>query len=181
VCLTNADSQARLETAIAEFLYRVICWTPRWFNKPKFHFILHLPAHIQRFGPAVLFATETFESYNAIIRGKSVHSNHLAPSRDIALAFAHYSRARHLLSGGRHFVRESEQSRKYLQTFSSVHTNVGNATSNYAGTAGIWRQVSSTAPHLQILLNQHSSVSSYVGPSVSPDPRYGKSIYAFLK
>jgi hypothetical protein len=34
---------------------------------------------------------------------------------------------------------------------------------------------------MQILLNQHSSLSSYVGPSVSPDLCYGKSIYAFLK
>ncbi|KAH9003025.1 hypothetical protein EDB86DRAFT_3063037 [Lactarius hatsudake] len=82
---------ARLEDAITEFLFRVICWTPCWFNKPKFHFILHLPSHIRRFGPAVLFATETFESYNAIIQSKSVHSNRRAPSWDIAIAFAHYS------------------------------------------------------------------------------------------
>ncbi|KAF8260388.1 hypothetical protein EI94DRAFT_1773711 [Lactarius quietus] len=68
-----------------------------------FHFILHLLAHIRCFGPAVLFATETFESYNAIIWGKSVHSNRLAPSRNIAIAFAHYSRVRHLLSSGCHF------------------------------------------------------------------------------
>ncbi|KII83172.1 hypothetical protein PLICRDRAFT_66300, partial [Plicaturopsis crispa FD-325 SS-3] len=32
--------------------------TPRWFNKPKFHILLHLPDHIRRFGPAILFATE---------------------------------------------------------------------------------------------------------------------------
>ncbi|KAH9080259.1 hypothetical protein EDB83DRAFT_2503408 [Lactarius deliciosus] len=93
---------ARLEDAITEFLFRIICWTPCWFNKPKFHFILHLPSHIRRFGPAVLFATETFESYNAIIRSKSVHSNHRAPSRDIAIAFVHYSRVWHLLSSGPH-------------------------------------------------------------------------------
>ncbi|KAH9012314.1 hypothetical protein EDB85DRAFT_2076769 [Lactarius pseudohatsudake] len=37
-CLTN--------DAITEFLFHVICWTPHWFNKPKFHFILHLPSHI---------------------------------------------------------------------------------------------------------------------------------------
>lgn len=154
-------------------MYRVICWTPRWFNKPKFHFILHLPANIRRFGPAVLFATETFESYNAIIRGKSVHSNHLAPSRDIALAFAHYSRVRHLLSGGRHFFRDSEQSRKYLRVFSSSLANPGNASSDYAGNAGIWRQISSSGPHMYMLLNQHLYASSYVGPSVSLNPRFG--------
>jgi hypothetical protein len=170
---TNANFQARLETAISDFLYRVICWTPRWFNKPKFHFIIHIPAHIQRFGPAVLFATETFESYNAIIRGKSVHSNHLAPSRDIALSFAHYSRVRHLLSGGRHLFRDSEQSRKYLHTFGPSLSNPGNASSDYAGKAGIWRQLSSTGPHMHALLSQHASASGYVGPSIGLSSRFG--------
>lgn len=56
--------------------------------------------HIRRFGPAILFATEAFESFNAIIRAKSVHSNRHAPSRDIARSFAQGNRIRHLLSGG---------------------------------------------------------------------------------
>ena len=49
---------------------------------------------------------EAFESFNAIICAKSVHSNHHAPSRDIALAFAQSNRVRHLLSGG-HFDIQS--------------------------------------------------------------------------
>ncbi|ETW83356.1 hypothetical protein HETIRDRAFT_119480 [Heterobasidion irregulare TC 32-1] len=36
------------------------------------------------FGPPMLFATEGFESFNAIIRAHSIHSNCYAPSRDIA-------------------------------------------------------------------------------------------------
>ncbi|KAF8694557.1 hypothetical protein RHS03_08166, partial [Rhizoctonia solani] len=32
--------------------------------KPKFHFLVHLPAYIRRFGPALLFSTERFESFN---------------------------------------------------------------------------------------------------------------------
>jgi len=60
---------------------------------------LHLIDHIRRFGPAALFATEAFESFNAVIRAKSIHSNHCAPSRDIAHSFAHGSRIRHILSG----------------------------------------------------------------------------------
>lgn len=48
----------------------------------------------------MLFATEGFESFNAIIRSFSVHSNHQAPSRDIAAGMAHHSRIRHLLSSG---------------------------------------------------------------------------------
>jgi hypothetical protein len=48
----------------------------------------------------MLFATEAFESFNAVIHAKSVHSNRQAPSRDIALEFAQGNRIRHLLSGG---------------------------------------------------------------------------------
>ncbi|KAJ3509457.1 hypothetical protein NLJ89_g5213 [Agrocybe chaxingu] len=89
-----------LEMEIDAFLLRTARWTTQWFNKPKFHLLLHLPDHIRRFGPAILFATEAFESFNAVIRAKSVHSNRQAPSRDIAQAFAQGNRVRHLFSGG---------------------------------------------------------------------------------
>ena len=62
--------------------------------------------HIRRFGPAILFATEGFESFNAVIRAQSVHSNHHAPSRDIGRGFASINRVRHLLSGGQFMLRE---------------------------------------------------------------------------
>ncbi|KAL1698388.1 hypothetical protein EV121DRAFT_218261 [Schizophyllum commune] len=96
---------AKLRAAIDNFLDDVCALTPQWFNKPKFHILLHLPDHVRRFGPAMLFATEGFESYNAIIRSASVHSNRHAPSRDIALQMARASRVRHLLSGGYFFVK----------------------------------------------------------------------------
>ncbi|KAH6876645.1 hypothetical protein BKA70DRAFT_1128177 [Coprinopsis sp. MPI-PUGE-AT-0042] len=89
-----------LEREIEQFLLRTARVTNRWFSKPKFHVVLHLPSHIRRFGPAILFATENFESFNAIIRAKSVHSNRQAPSRDIAIQFAQANRVRHLMSGG---------------------------------------------------------------------------------
>ncbi|KAF6758067.1 hypothetical protein DFP72DRAFT_1065314 [Ephemerocybe angulata] len=94
------DYTVRLTRAIDQFLLRAGDWTPAWFNKPKFHLLVHLPDHIRRFGPAILFATEAFESFNAVIRAKSVHSNRQAPSRDIARAFAKGNRVRHFLSGG---------------------------------------------------------------------------------
>lgn len=106
--------QNQLDHAINDFLARTSRWTPRWFNKPKFHVILHLAAHIRRFGPAILFATEAFESFNAVIRAKSVHSNRQAPSRDIALAFAQGNRVRHFLSGGRVLVRTIQQDQPIL-------------------------------------------------------------------
>ncbi|KAJ7110365.1 hypothetical protein C8R43DRAFT_904377, partial [Mycena crocata] len=99
--IKNVEAHAALLTAeINHFLTCAARWTTRWFNKPKFHIFLHLPEHIRRFGPAILFATEAFESFNAIIRAKSVHSNRHTPSRDIAQAFAQGNRIRHLLSGG---------------------------------------------------------------------------------
>ncbi|EFI26599.1 hypothetical protein CC1G_15371 [Coprinopsis cinerea okayama7 len=98
-----------LQDAIDHFLECTAHWTPRWFNKPKFHLLLHLPAHIRRFGPAILFATEVFESFNAVIRAWSIHSNRLAPSRDIAMHAAHLARIRHFLSGGYFRVKGSEE------------------------------------------------------------------------
>ncbi|KAK1231629.1 hypothetical protein PQX77_005252 [Marasmius sp. AFHP31] len=94
-----------LESEITNFLVYAGKWSIRWFNKPKFHILVHLPAHIRRFGPAILFATEAFESYNAVIRCKSTHSNRQAPSRDIAFAFAQANRIRHMFSGGQFLVR----------------------------------------------------------------------------
>ncbi|KAG1847729.1 hypothetical protein F4604DRAFT_1883990 [Suillus subluteus] len=90
-----------LTISINNFLACTARWTPRWFNKPKFHIILHVVDHIQQFGPAALFATEAFESFNAVICAKSIHSNHRASSQDIAYSFAHGSRIRHILSGAR--------------------------------------------------------------------------------
>ena len=40
------------------------------------------------------------EAFNSLIRAKNVHSNHLAPSRDIAVKFEVISSLRILCSGG---------------------------------------------------------------------------------
>ncbi|KAJ7252875.1 hypothetical protein C8J57DRAFT_1660976 [Mycena rebaudengoi] len=90
----------RLQRAVDDFLAATALWNTQWFNKPKFHVLLHILRHIRKFGPAVLCATETFESYNYIIRAWSVHSNRQAPSLDIAQAFSHMHAVQHLVSGG---------------------------------------------------------------------------------
>ena len=100
--------QIALRNEIDSFLMYTAKWSGRWFNKPKFHLLLHLPDHIRRFGPAILFVTEAFEAFNAVIRAKSVHSNRQAPSHDIALAFAQGNRIRHLLSLGMFREKHSE-------------------------------------------------------------------------
>ncbi|PLW13751.1 hypothetical protein PCANC_17890 [Puccinia coronata f. sp. avenae] len=55
---------------------------------------------IRRFGPASLFATEKFESYNGVLRQASIHSNRLVPSRDLATTFDNFSSLKFLVSGG---------------------------------------------------------------------------------
>ncbi|KAG6888271.1 hypothetical protein C0992_009086 [Termitomyces sp. T32_za158] len=100
---------AFMKSAIDAFLDCTCRVTPRWFNKPKFHIILHLPDHVRRFGPAILFATEGFESFNAIIRSASIHSNRHAPSQDIAQQMAKGSRIRHLLSGGKFLMNRLKE------------------------------------------------------------------------
>ncbi|KAA1082985.1 hypothetical protein PGT21_022018 [Puccinia graminis f. sp. tritici] len=87
-----------LEAAIREFIFHISKMSARWSNKPKLHMLLHLPQSIRRFGPASLFATEKFESYNSILRTASIHSNRLAPSRDLAISFANYQIMRLLSS-----------------------------------------------------------------------------------
>ena len=122
--------QGIIQSHIDYFLNCVANWTPRWFNKPKFHIILHLVEHIRRFGPPLLFATETFESFNALIRTLSVHSNRQAPSRDIATGFANSNRIRHLSSGGKFFTANKVLKSSENTGGAPTEVNVVNANSN---------------------------------------------------
>ncbi|KAJ6616323.1 hypothetical protein B0H10DRAFT_1799769, partial [Mycena sp. CBHHK59/15] len=63
-----------LKNAVADFLAATALWNTQWFNKPKFHLFVHLVEHIRRFSPLILYATETFESYNLVICLRSIHS-----------------------------------------------------------------------------------------------------------
>ncbi|EHS64535.1 uncharacterized protein PGTG_22323 [Puccinia graminis f. sp. tritici CRL 75-36-700-3] len=81
------------------FLYHVLRMTAQWVNKPKFHMLTHLPDAIRRFGPACLFASEKFESFNGILRNASIHSNQQSPGQDIAITFENYQAMRLILSG----------------------------------------------------------------------------------
>lgn len=72
----------------------------RILQKPKLHLLKHLVQNIRRFGPAIRFSTEVFESFNAVFRQCSTHSNRQAPSRDIAKQFGHMERLKHTVCGG---------------------------------------------------------------------------------
>ncbi|KAH9820635.1 hypothetical protein DFH28DRAFT_1218091 [Melampsora americana] len=80
----------------------LIYWTAQWTNKPKFHMLIHLVESIDRFGPLLLCATETFESFNGILRWASVRSNRHNPGLQIATTFM-YSRLLRLLFSGASF------------------------------------------------------------------------------
>ncbi|KAJ7269023.1 hypothetical protein C8J57DRAFT_1435715 [Mycena rebaudengoi] len=72
----------------------------RIITKFKLHVLPHLIDDIQRFGPAILFATEGFECWNTIFRLCSILSNHQSPSHDIGVALADMERFKHIVSGG---------------------------------------------------------------------------------
>ncbi|KAI0260095.1 hypothetical protein BC834DRAFT_973700 [Gloeopeniophorella convolvens] len=100
MCNNLDEYKKELEDSINDLLLTTAQWTTSWFKKPKFHVILHLPEHVVRLAPAILMATEGFESFNHVIRLRSVHSNRQAPSKDIASSMNFLHAARHLISGG---------------------------------------------------------------------------------
>ena len=69
-------------------------------SKPKFHLLIHLPMHIRCFGPAILYSTERYESFNHVFCLGSIYSNKKAPSWDICQAFAAQDIVKHIVTGG---------------------------------------------------------------------------------
>ena len=55
---------------------------------------------IQWFGPAIIFSTERFESFNSVFRMASIFSNKQAPSRDTCCTFAEQDNIKHIVTGG---------------------------------------------------------------------------------
>ena len=69
-------------------------------SKPKFHFLVHLPAFIHRFGPPIIFSTERYESFNHVFRLSCIFSNRRAPSCDSCNAFSAQDCIKHITTGG---------------------------------------------------------------------------------
>jgi hypothetical protein len=69
-------------------------------TKIKYHLLAHIEDDVVEFGPLIGVATEIFECFNTIFRYCSILSNHLAPSRDIALQLGDQEGLKHRLTGG---------------------------------------------------------------------------------
>ncbi|KAI0816060.1 hypothetical protein BC628DRAFT_1414013 [Trametes gibbosa] len=69
-------------------------------EKIKLHLLVHVREDIKHFGPLIGVCSESFECFNAIFRLCSILSNHLAPSRDIAVQLADQEAHKHRLTSG---------------------------------------------------------------------------------
>ncbi|KAH9819446.1 hypothetical protein DFH28DRAFT_924804 [Melampsora americana] len=105
--ISNMDHYLiKLRKSVDNFLVCLVGSNARWTNKPKFHMLTHLPKSIQWYGPCHLVATEIFESFNFVLRKASIHSNHLAPGRDIGNSFNSYQMIVHIMLGGTWYDRK---------------------------------------------------------------------------
>ncbi|KAG8867181.1 hypothetical protein FRB97_003462 [Tulasnella sp. 331] len=112
-----------LQILIDNLLDRFADYDPnKLLTKAKFHILTHLPSNIRRFGPAVRYATEIFECFNAVFRLCSIFSNRAAASRDIAFQLADLDRFKHISSGG--FWSEGLSSDTQLQASHGVRSYV---------------------------------------------------------
>lgn len=101
ILLLTTPFQEDLDIAVANVLDLWAVYDPKKIIvKNKLHVLAHGRSHVQRHGPAVAFAVEVFECWNAIFRLCSIYSNRQAPSRDIALTTAGMERFKHIASGG---------------------------------------------------------------------------------
>ncbi|KAH0825731.1 hypothetical protein J3R83DRAFT_9938 [Lanmaoa asiatica] len=140
---------AQLTKAINDFLnISATCAPSILISKPKFHFLVHLPAYIQQFGPAILFSTKRYESFNHVFRLACVYSNRLAPSRDVCKTFACLDLVKHITTSGFWF---DAKSRKWVCGGSKVLDYLAEH-SEQARLLGIPKETSEEAETARILL-----------------------------
>ncbi|KAJ7767878.1 hypothetical protein DFH07DRAFT_866840 [Mycena maculata] len=99
-----AEYRRDLKVAVANVLDVFSLIDPsKIITKIKLHLLAHIDSDAVEIGPLVGVATEIFESFNAIFRYCSILSNHLAPSRDIAIQLGDQKGLKHRLTAGRWF------------------------------------------------------------------------------
>jgi hypothetical protein len=93
--------QSSLTQIIGDFLNIMTKCSPSiLISKPKFHFLIHLPAFIWHFGPAILFSTERYKSFNHVFCLSCIYSNHQAPSCDSCNTFTAQDHIKRIATGG---------------------------------------------------------------------------------
>lgn len=126
--LTYLLQQARLSKTIDDFLnITAECAPSILVSKPKFHFLVHLPEFIRRFGPAILFSTERYESFNHVFRLSCIYSNRSAPSLDSCRSFSVLDTVKHLVTGGFWFDKKAArwtQAGSFVRSYLSDHPHV---------------------------------------------------------
>ena len=125
--------QTSLTQTIDDFLNITAKCSPSiLISKPKFHFLVHLPAFIRRFGPAILYSTERYESFNHVFCLSCIYSNRQAPSRDSCNTFAAQDRVKYIATGGywldtctRRWVQAGQVIRDYMSTHNKILSWLG--------------------------------------------------------
>ncbi|KAJ6608964.1 hypothetical protein B0H10DRAFT_2166458 [Mycena sp. CBHHK59/15] len=96
-----AEYHQDLQVAVATVLDVFAMIDPsKIISKIKYHLLAHIDEDVVEFGPLIGVATEIFECFNAIFRFCSILSNHLSPSRDIAIQLGDQEDLKHCLTGG---------------------------------------------------------------------------------
>ncbi|KAJ6560702.1 hypothetical protein B0H10DRAFT_1845560, partial [Mycena sp. CBHHK59/15] len=96
-----AEYRQDLQVAVANVLDVFAMIDPsKIISKIKYHLLAHIDEDVVEFGPLIGVATEIFECFNVIFRFCSILSNHLAPSRDIAIQLGDQEGLKHRLMGG---------------------------------------------------------------------------------
>ncbi|KIO17254.1 hypothetical protein M407DRAFT_33083 [Tulasnella calospora MUT 4182] len=142
-----------LQAAIDKFLHLAAKCAPSILvSKPKFHFLVHLPEFIERFGPAIIFSTERYESFNSVFRLTCIHSNRQAPSRDSCQRMAYVDSMKHVVTGGFWY---SAVHQRWVKAGSAVH------------------ELLNTAPELISLLAIPANPSSFIvgAATLFPPPK----------
>ncbi|KAJ6611590.1 hypothetical protein B0H10DRAFT_2285157 [Mycena sp. CBHHK59/15] len=96
-----AEYRQDLQVAVANVLDVFAMIDPsKIISNIKYHLLAHIDEDVVEFGSLIGVATEIFECFNAIFRFCSILSNHLAPSRDIAIQLGDQEGLKHRLTGG---------------------------------------------------------------------------------
>lgn len=96
-----AGMKVNLDRCILDLLSVIaICAPSIIATKSKLHFLSHIVSYIRRFGPAILFSAERFESFHKVWRTTAILSNRCSPSYDSARRFMHLERLKHIATGG---------------------------------------------------------------------------------